>query len=721
MPWLALALLPIAVLIAWRSGALEPAGRWLIRVATLLLLLAVAGVQLRCDRELRIVALVDVSPSTRGAIFRDRVAVDAKLKQLVPGRAVEIRYFADGRVTTSDESAATQTRMPETDADAVILMSDGRFDAPDVVPPVFAVVDASLDATGDARVTGVSVGDGAARIDTHAQAPDRSVSLTTGGEPIALSAGPMTLTVRVDEQTVGAKISPGDAWPENDAMSAVAAPAVNEKPWRIETASQLPTDAAAYLSPPAIVIPAGIGLSSVQEDRLTQYVRDLGGSLVIVGSPRAIGPGLRVISPLTGVPPVPEAEWMVMLDASGSMAAGARGDSRWNRALAAASDAVGRLEPQQRVSVVVFSRSAETVADSVSPADAVARLRSLGNRAPSGPTGLESALRSVATRASASPTRLLVITDADTTIDAPDSLADQLTAAQVSVFVLATGTLAPDAAVRRIIDRTGGMIVEQTESDRWSQAMRSLFDAASGDDEIADTPITTTGVLSGLSIDPMRLFRAFARPNVESIATASDQPVAATWQVGVGRVTTVAAEVDAGLLEAITNRLRRAPSDPRFAVAWGADAIVLTATDESGAMNGLSPVVVGGNSSERIVQTAPGRYEASLGRTSSPRIVRVMLNESVVATRSIPGRYAREFDVIGNDRESLEALAGRTGGRLIEASESAPLDLPRATHMRSMTRVLAMIGLLTLGAAIVFIRAPYLAERLARYARRRVR
>lgn len=721
LPWLGIILLPVVALVAWRSRPLEPAGRWLLRTATLLLWLAATGVQLRCDREVRVVALVDVSPSTRGAAFRGPMAVDAKLKQLVPNRRVEIRYFADGRVTTPSESASQQTRLPPTDADAVILMSDGRFEAPAAMPPVYAVVDPSLDSSADARIDDIRVESSTARISAYAPTSDRSLVLGPGTPPLAVPAGPSVLSAAATQATVRASITPADAWPENNAMSAVAEPPTNAEPWIITDPTQLPTDAAAYLEPPVIAISASLELSTVQAERLTQYVRDLGGSLVIVGSPRKIAPALRPLSPLTGVPPKPEAEWMILLDASGSMASGPRGDSRWDRALSAATDAVGRLDDPQRVSIAVFSRSAENVADSISPAEAAAKLRSLATRLPSGPTGLESALTSVATRTSASPTRLLLVTDADATIGSPDALADRLVAAKVSVFVLATGTITPDAAVRRIVDKSDGALIEQADSSKWSTALQSLLDSASGEDTIPLAPVTTSGTLAGASLDAEQLFRAFSRSDVELLARTNDQPVAATWQVGLGRVTTIAAQLPAPTIKRMSERFKRSPADPRFSVSWGDDSAVLTATDATGPLNGLPLALIDGTGRLDFEQTAPGRYEIRIARSDQPRIVRVVWDGSLVATRAIPGRYPVEFDATGNDRASLEALASRTGGAVLEASQASPIELPRATEWRSTTHVLATLGLLTLGLAIVFIRAPYLADRLARYARRSVR
>src|SRR5256885_952037 len=59
--------------------------------------------------------------------------------------------------------------------------------------------------------------------------------------------------------------------------------------WRAILSSDLPTDAAEYLRPSVIALDniAASDLSSLQQQRLGQYVRDLGGGLVILGGDHA--------------------------------------------------------------------------------------------------------------------------------------------------------------------------------------------------------------------------------------------------------------------------------------------------------------------------------------------------------------------------------------------------------------------------------------------------
>jgi hypothetical protein len=61
--------------------------------------------------------------------------------------------------------------------DAVLLLSDGRFEAPVVAPPTYAVIDPALDETRDARVQRMEVHD--STVDSPAAA--RAATAMVGG------------------------------------------------------------------------------------------------------------------------------------------------------------------------------------------------------------------------------------------------------------------------------------------------------------------------------------------------------------------------------------------------------------------------------------------------------------------------------------------------------------------------------------------------------------
>lgn len=709
-----LLLVPLAMWIAWRTRQLEPAARWLLTLATAMLTLAAIGVQVRCNRTLTIVAMVDVSPSTRGATFRDPKALEAKLRQLTPRRTASIRYFADGIVAQATEAASTRSTLPEMAADAVLLFSDGRIDAAARLAPVYAVVDPALNAAVDARVEEVRTGEAGATVTTFAATAGRK--MRAGTADVVLPAGPLTTIVPNAGRHINVKIDAGDSWPENDAMSAVQDAPASAAPWFIESADQLPADPVSYLDPPAIVVPASLPLSAIQQQRLTQYVRDLGGTLIVTGSPTDYAAALKPLMPLAATPPEPTTSWLVLLDASGSMASPTAGrSSRWEASIAAAASAVEKLDEQERVSAATFARAVDPIVIDATPAAARASLGSIRTRVPGGPTGMQAALESAIASAKGRPTRLLIVSDADVSITDPASLAARLRDARISVFLLATTIVPNDSPLRTICDDTGGRLSSQADPLQWVVAAESLVAAARGKDAIeGDFRPTLQGITVDLSTK--RRFRSFAKANADVIANVGDEPVAARWQAGLGQAISVAAEIDRSRLAALASSMQRAPIDPRFQFAWDErnETVTVAAADQGAPLNDLAITLRRNDRAMPFLQVAPGQYRAAISRSGEPSIAIVEHAGRVIGRRAVASRYAPEFDRIGNDLTALRALAARTGGRLIEPGDASPIEFPNAAEWRSTRAWLAAIGAVVLLLAIVLIRAPYLVDRIAK-------
>ncbi len=721
-PIIALIILPVIALIFWRAGRLEPAGRMLIRIAAGLLLLAIAGMQFRCDREMSIVAWVDVSPSTRGATFHDAQSLQARLSQLLPGKKATIRYFADGEVSAATESDASRTHMPGSSGDMIILFTDGRFDVPPTLPPVYPVIDPALHDPADGRIMQITqVGSElAATVDAHSNA--RWIERTPDGTRIPIAAGRTTMRLTPAAPQINVVLNPADPWPENDSIAMLVMPQKASSAWFVDRVDQLPLDSAAYLSPPAIVLDAKLEISIQQQTLLTQYVRDLGGVLILHGSPVDYPAIVRAIAPLSAVPPVPDSDWMILLDASGSMAVGGE-MSRWNRAITASIAAASNLNEAERVSLAIFSRTIDVVADRLSPADAITQLEKLRVRAPAGPTGLESALKSLAERSFARPTRLLLVSDADATIAAVDPLIQSLQQAKVSVHLLATTDVPPKSALQTLCDQTGGSLVSEVDPSAWAKALQKLLQTARGDDVQAASAITTAGVLSDLTLATTRHYRAFARSKADVIAAADGDPIVASWQAGLGKVVSVAATMDRSSLEQLTARLQHTPADPRFSVVTDTlhDQIIVDAIDKDHPLNQLSLTLQRGDTTMPFTQIAPGRYQAELTRDTAPSVAQIAIAGQPIKRVTIPSRYPREFDEIGNDYAAFDDLADRTGGEVIETGRTTPIHFKNPTEWRSSRGWFLIATVLTLATAIILIRAPYLADQIKIYMRRKVR
>lgn len=720
--WITVLILPIAGLMIWRAARLDPAARRLIALGTILLVLASSGPELSCEKPLRIVAAVDVSPSTRGAAFRNPDNVIERIRQVFPGYPVQIRYFADGPVQTSTEVNCSYTRLPSYDADVLLLMSDGRFEAPSVLPPVYVLYDPTLDAPNDARITELEWQENGLKVGTMAVVPGRTLELTNTTQPFVVPKGSWQYRIDLPPEPVTATLDQGDLWPENDRLDAIPPPVRSDQPWIIRTPADLPENPEAYLSPSAILLPTDLSLTETQYDRLIQYVKDLGGSLILTGSMRDLSYRLRSISPLSGIPPVPQTQWLVLLDASGSMAGPDRGGSRWKHAVRAAIEAVRELEPNQTVNVGLFSRSLQNLARAVTPTQAVSVLETLLDHSPSGPTGLEAALVSLASSASTIPTDVLLLTDADVSIESPAKLTKDLTHAGIRLFVLATSPTNVDQSLRHVIEQTGGRLIQQTNPRLWQTDLEQLVRTAHGNDRIDLQPVTTSGELAGVTIAFNELFQAFTRSQAETIISTPTHPIAATWQVGLGRVTAVAGLTDESTQRLLAARLKQPPDDPHFRVDWKTDSVELIAADSQKPLNELLPQLIDESAVRTMPPIAPGRYKMDIPRSTTPRLLKVVLNNRLIDARVYPGRYTREVQDIGNDRQALETIAERTGGLILAPGSSIP-HLPRRIERRPVAAHLCAVAIVLIGVAVVLIRDPtLLTDRLIRvYARRNVR
>jgi hypothetical protein len=446
-------------------------------------------------------------------------------------------------------------------------------------------------------------------------------------------------------------------------------------------------------------------LSSSQQDRLLQFARDLGGGVVIVGGDRAFAAGaydgtpIDGLSPLASSPPGPSENWIVLIDGSGSMAAdaggggggGGGGASRWQAEQTAVSRAVPSVPPNDLISVGSF-------------ADAVA-WASRGKRAaetnvaftgdPRGPTNLRAALQTAVDSVTGdSPTELLLMTDGEA--DLPD--ADALTAAmkqrRARLHLLAIGNGSAMPALRSVATATGGIVLEQSDPRQWPAAARQLVRQASAPRLVREP--TTVHFIDELQSLGARNAPAWNRTWLKDGATpvargAENAPMAARWQIGAGKCAAVAYAADVQDVARIADLVAAAPRDPRFNVRWTCGQtldVTVDAVDQGAYLNRqalllelLDPAASTRPASLVIPQIAPGRYEVRVPPPRSPVIANVRDGQGGSLSRfAVAGRYAVEFNEIGNDRRNLADLAARSGGAVIEPNVTTPLQLQ---HRRS--------------------------------------
>jgi hypothetical protein len=189
--------------------------------------------------------------------------------------------------------------------------------------------------------------------------------------------------------------------------------------------------------------------------------------------------------------------------------------------------------------------------------------------------------------------------------------------------------------------------------------------------------------------------------------------MAGRWNVGAGQVLSAAFSPAPGEIEAMARLIAQPPRDPRFKIAWQTGPqlrIAIDAVDGKTYLNDLSfsldlaPSLPASHSPQPIPQTAPGRYERSLPAPRQPVLAAVRQGEHVLDRQAIAGRYAPEFDAIGNNLANLKELAARSGGEIIPPTQTKSIDFDYPRRQTPLTSWLACAGALLLAAGLIYWR-----------------
>jgi hypothetical protein len=704
---LALAIAAIAVGV-WRRIDLSAVSAWLLSAGTILLAIAAAGPLWNHPKPGTIAVMVDLSPSTRGANFRKPQFVRERLAELIGDAPYQlIAFAADNRPLDPagpfNEIPVDQTVFSPADADAIILFSDARFDLPATIPPVYAAVDSGLENVFDASVRNLESFDGTLTTTIANTGPPRQATFPGSVAPIGRGTFIVTRPIPPGDQIAKVELNPADLWPENDSLSVRIAPPwlsekwwIGENPpagWRIFSPAQLPDLPEQYLAPSAIVIDnqSADQFSPAALDRLMQYVRDLGGSVLIVGGDHAFAAGgypgtiLEQMSPLASFGPEATMRWLLLADASGSMSQDAGdGRSRWQAATEAIIHLTPALPPNDLIEIGQFSDSVRWWLPPQSAASAAKAALPPPDAFPHGPTNLESALNQIADQSDAAlPTQLLLVSDCDARIDDPDRLQDHLHQKKIHLHVLAIDRGSALEIIRKISDSTGGRVIEQFDPIQWTNSVHNLSRAAQPQ-LLLRKPVKVIfeHAANSLSNVTTSLWnRTWLKPDATPWARAGKVPMAAYWHVGSGCVAALAFGPDRSRMESIASLIAQKPRDPRFSVRWettGRLHVVVDAADSGKFLNDLAITLElpddAGKKTTPMQQSAPGRYEAVMASSRDSRIATLRTGDEIIDRVCIPGRYPPEFDAVGNDHAAMATLADRSGGQIIWPSDHHRID-----------------------------------------------
>jgi len=521
---------------------------------------------------------------------------------------------------------------------------------------------------------------------------------------LSLSTPVLTLQVRVTSDHA-------DPWPENDAAWAVVRRAgkprvlmVAEPGRRLE---QVLRASGGFDVRASTSIEALHGYDAVVlDDRPAEglpdfgdYVRESRGGLLVAGGPRSFGPGGYAGTPLEDLLPVwclPKEAFslVVLLDASGSMAEGTTGATKYDTALLALEAVRDLLRPGDRVELVRFSG----VVAAVAMADAAAfpsQIAAARGAPPSGSTALVPALEKGVgdLEAESSPRRhLLVITDGELApgeVGSPSfaSFAERLSRAGAACTVLTTGTRPAEAELRAL----GGRYLPLARLEDLPRTLREdLVQARRLVEERAEAPKRAAGepLLPGVDrCPPVGRNRVTTKEGARAdFAFEDGSPLYAGWQAGLGRVVAAATtleapwgdrwSVDTEAARLWVEAVRWALRPPgRAGISWEVRGDRLEVAVPGPFRRLTARIVPAGGKPVDVLLDPVGR-ERYVGALSDlpPGIGGIEVREGDAALASgalaLPG--GPEFRVLGVDRARLEEWARLGGGRVLDRDVPDP-------------------------------------------------
>ncbi|MCY2955007.1 MAG: VWA domain-containing protein [Planctomycetota bacterium] len=720
----------------------------MILLGLVVLAMAAGGLTWKAAEQGEVAVMVDLSPSTRTAQYRAVETLRRRVGQLLGTTRYRMIYFAaENRAKVAegavlDDLAAERTVFsPAPGAKAIVLFSDAQFDLPPLSPPVFAAVDPSLQDAPDAAVKRLEIRGKTlvAVVGNHGNQA-RQVVLSTG-DIRTVANGTIVVTTPLHEGTsdVGARLMGKDAWPENDALAIRVPPAIATERWWIGASrptsdwnvidpAKLPDEAADYLRPSVIVLDnvAATDLMELQQQRLEQYARDLGGAIVIGGGDRAFAAGayggttLEKLSPLASDPPTPTMHWIILGDSSGSMATRDASMTRWQQVRTAMVKLLPSLPPEDPVTIGSFAENLRWWSLGKSAKETAGMALPPPEVRPYGPTNLEDAmLKLIAAADTAMPKELLLLTDADAQVTKLDELRRGLIEKKIRLDLLA---LREDGRalgqLEELSRATGGQSIRELVPAKWTQAIRKLY-AKVGADRLVKQPVPVRFLGDWAGLAPREVgvwnrtwLKKGAAAMAQSDTAEGNLAMAGRWRVGAGEVVAVAFGANPAEVEQIANLVAQPPRDPRFRINWetGTDLrVTIDAVDGNTYLNGLSlelgisapPPAASTPRVLPIPQTGPGRYALAVESPREPAFAAVRQGNRVLDRTAVAGRYAREFDAIGNNVEAMKELARRSGGRMIPPTQTKAIEFDWPTRDVPLTSWLATAGAMLIAGGLL--------------------
>ncbi len=477
---------------------------------------------------------------------------------------------------------------------------------------------------------------------------------------------------------------------------------------------------------------------------LQQYVRDLGGGLVVVGGDRAFSPGgyrgtvleeaLPVVSQYRERKARPSFAMLLVLDRSLSMQ---KGDAIV-LAKQAARRAVEMLQPQDQVGVLAFDDASAWIAPLAACSDREAVLRAIDTIEAGGATDMYPAMDKAYLALDAAMARrkhVLVLTDGLPHPGDFEGLARRMAAAGITVSTVGVGP-EPARPLLEDIARIGGGHAWFCSDPASIPSVFAVETASASRMGIVEEPFLARVVRPAALIRDLELGAAprllgYAqtqpKPGVQVVLAAEEgDPLLAWWRHGRGISVAFTSDVEsrwaanwvrwAGFSRFWTRLVRHAMRrdeaedfDLRLQRTGETCRVTLNALDRDGRfVNGAeatAELLRPGAMAVKIalVQDGPGRYTAVFPvRDVGRYLVEARLTYAgqlvYVGRRGLSVDYPDELRLGPTDRELLRAVAAASGGR----DEPKPAEL-FAPDERTVPRTTLLWPYLLMAAAVALI------------------
>lgn len=471
--------------------------------------------------------------------------------------------------------------------------------------------------------------------------------------------------------------------------------------------SELPL-LAEYASVVIINTPAK-DLTNRQQASVEQYVRDLGGGLLVIGGPQSYGVGGYFKTPLENVLPVemqlkdqkrrPRLTMVFVIDHSGSMSDTSGGATKLELAKEAAIRSVELLSPTDKVGVIQFDDAASWVVNITNLEDPDSVINRIGTIRDGGGTDILSGVQAVAAALPNDDSQIrhvILLTDGQANPTGIQDLVEKMyNDNNITFSTVAVGTDADQNLLQQLAQAGNGRYhlavdpstIPEIFTEETTLASRAyIIEEPFYPEQVAPSPI-----MQGITAVP-QLYgyvgttakSAAQTILVSHLADGSQDPILASWQYGLGRAVAWTSDATGRwakdwvtwkdfptvFAQAVRYTINDSvQSDISADVKLSGETATLSvdAFDNAGgfinnltlAANVVAPD--GTAQSVEMVQVAPGRYEANFTPTQQGAyLIRVSGSEganiSIGQTAGWVLSYSPEYKLPESSQGGVDAL-----------------------------------------------------------------